>query len=220
MDGAGGEGDTEGHILQKVRTELGYAGRLVLSLDLHANFTRRMLEYADAVTAYQTFPHMDFRATGERAARLALQPGPFRRSVAKIAALMPPADSTHFAGNLCDMLGRARQLEREEGVVDVCILPVQPWMDIDEMGTSVVVTATSAEGVPQAALEDLARAWYDQRIALEDRLSVGSTFLRRPPNTHNDGPLVPTHAGGVSGGGSGGPCSDSQRSAAAQQPPV
>ena len=128
---ADGEDDPEGYLLEKVRTDLGYRGRVVLSLDLHANFTRRMLRYADAVTAYRTFPHMDFTATGERAARLALHPGPFTRAAAKVSALMPPTNSTHFEGHLCDLLTRARELERRrENVLDVCILPVQPWMDI------------------------------------------------------------------------------------------
>ncbi len=204
-----GEDDTEGHILEKVRTELGYAGRLVLSLDLHANFTRRMLEYADAVTAYQTFPHMDFRATGERAARLALQPGPFRRSVAKIAALMPPADSTHFAGNLCDMLGRARQLEREEGVVDVCILPVQPWMDIDEMGSSIVVTATGSGGL--SGLEALAREWYDQRHAWQSYLVDWPTILARLESRHRDGPWILNDAADATAGGSPGHSAEALR---------
>ena len=99
-----GEDDTEGHILEKVRTELGFDGLLVLSLDLHANFTRRMLQHADAVTAYQTFPHMDFRETGERAAKLALMGGPYRLAVAKIAALVPPTDSTHIEGHFADIL--------------------------------------------------------------------------------------------------------------------
>ena len=82
-----GEDDPEGHILEMLRTELGYRGKLVLSLDLHANLTRRMLQHADAVTAYRTYPHMDFTATGERAARLALHPGPLTRAAAKVAAL-------------------------------------------------------------------------------------------------------------------------------------
>ena len=160
---ADGEDDPEGYLLEKVRTDLGYRGRVVLSLDLHANFTRRMLQHADAVTAYRTFPHMDFTATGERAARLALHPGPFSRAAAKVSALMPPTDSTHFAGHLCDLLTRARELERQhENVLDVCILPVQPWMDIDEMGSSVVVTATG-DGVPLDELQKLADEWYAQR---------------------------------------------------------
>ncbi len=206
-----GEDDTEGHILEKVRTELGYYGRLVLSLDLHANFTRRMLEYADAVTAYRTFPHMDFSATGERAARLALHPGSFSRAVAKIAALVPPADSTHFEGNLCKIIARARQLEQEPGVIEVCSLPVQPWMDIDEMGTSVVVTATSADGVPQAALEDLARVWYDQRHAWKNRLSEWSIILKRLQNINHDGPWILTDAADATAGGSPGHSAEALR---------
>jgi microcystin degradation protein MlrC len=197
-----GEDDTEGHILEKVRTELGYSGRLVLSLDLHANFTRRMLEYADAVTAYRTFPHMDFSATGERAARLALHPGLFSRAVAKIAALMPPADSTHFEGNFCEIIDRARQLERETGVVEVCSLPVQPWMDIDEMGTSVVVTATSADGVPLTKLENLAQQWYDQRHAWKSRLTDWPTILTRLERVNKDGPWVLNDAADATAGGS------------------
>ena len=206
-----GEDDTEGHILEKVRTELGYSGRLVLSLYLHANFTRRMLEYADAVTAYRTFPHMDFRATGERAARLALHPGSFSRAVAKIAALVPPADSTHFEGNLCKIIDGARQLEQEPGVVEVCSLPVQPWMDVDEMGTSVVVTATSADGVPQAALEDLAQEWYDQRHAWKNRLTDWPTILTRLESINQDGPWVLTDAADATAGGSPGHSAEALR---------
>ena len=147
---ADGEDDPEGYLLEKVRTDLGYRGRVVLSLDLHANFTRRMLRHADAVTAYRTFPHMDFTATGERAAHLALHPGPFTRAAAKVSALMPPTNSTHFEGHLCDLLTRAHELERRhEDVLDVCILPVQPWMDIDELGSSVVVTATGGRRPPR-----------------------------------------------------------------------
>jgi microcystin degradation protein MlrC len=63
-----GEDDVEGNLLAMVREELGHRGLLVLSLDLHANVTRRMLTHADAVTAYRTMPHCDFVATGERAA--------------------------------------------------------------------------------------------------------------------------------------------------------
>lgn len=71
---ADSEDDPAGDFLEKVRTDLGYRGRVVLSLDLYANFIRRMLRHIDAGTAYRTFPHMAFTATGERTVRLALHP--------------------------------------------------------------------------------------------------------------------------------------------------
>jgi microcystin degradation protein MlrC len=197
-----GEDDTEGHILEKVRTELGYSGPLVLSLDLHANFTRRMLEHADAVTAYHTFPHMDFTATGERAARLALHGGPFTRAVAKIAALVPPPDSTHFEGHLADIIAAARELEKVDGVLDVCTLPVQPWMDIQEMGTALVVTA-AANTPPLAALEELAQQWYGQRHDWQNRLTDWRTIITRL-QSKNDEPWLLVDTADATAGGSPG----------------
>src|SRR5207244_1820748 len=40
------------------------------SLDLHANVTRAMVQHADGLVAYRTYPHVDMAETGARAARL------------------------------------------------------------------------------------------------------------------------------------------------------
>jgi microcystin degradation protein MlrC len=42
----------------------------VASLDLHANVTHAMIERADALVAYRTYPHVDMAETGARAARV------------------------------------------------------------------------------------------------------------------------------------------------------
>ena len=42
---------------------------LVVSLDLHANVTPEMVEHADALIAYRTYPHVDMADTGRAAAR-------------------------------------------------------------------------------------------------------------------------------------------------------
>jgi microcystin degradation protein MlrC len=78
---ATGEDDVEGALIEMVRTELAFTGRLVVSLDLHANVTRRMLSHADALTAYRTKPHTDFVETGRRAAHLLLDDRPKVRSL-------------------------------------------------------------------------------------------------------------------------------------------
>ena len=62
--------DGEGEILARVRKIVGPGVPLVASLDLHANVTRRMIELADGLVAYRTYPHVDMAATGERAAKL------------------------------------------------------------------------------------------------------------------------------------------------------
>ena len=62
--------DGEGELLKRLRTVVGKGVPVVGSLDLHANVTQLMLEKADALVAYRTYPHVDMAQTGERAAFL------------------------------------------------------------------------------------------------------------------------------------------------------
>jgi microcystin degradation protein MlrC len=62
--------DSEGELLMRLRAIVGPELPIVASLDLHANVTARMLEMADALVAYRTYPHVDMAATGELAATL------------------------------------------------------------------------------------------------------------------------------------------------------
>src|ERR1700744_2991254 len=61
--------DGEGEILARVRKAIGKDLPLVVSLDLHANVTPEMVEHADALIAYRTYPHVDMADTGRAAAR-------------------------------------------------------------------------------------------------------------------------------------------------------
>ena len=60
--------DGEGELLRRVRRVVGDALPVVASLDLHANVTPEMVEHADALIAYRTYPHVDMAETGARAA--------------------------------------------------------------------------------------------------------------------------------------------------------
>ncbi|MBW7896733.1 MAG: M81 family metallopeptidase [Opitutaceae bacterium] len=207
-----GEDDVEGDLLAMVRKELGFRGRLVVSLDLHANVTHRMVQHADAITAYRTFPHRDFAATGARAARLVLDGRPTVRTLVKIPALIPPTVTHDAHGHFQTMLAHARALEQTPGVLDVSLFPVQPWLDIEDVGTSVVVTCTdSSQG--QRVARELATAWWQQRGAWQPDLLDWTAIiaqLHRPsgPISHH-----PEHA-------VGGPTSASAAARAEAGPPL
>jgi microcystin degradation protein MlrC len=62
--------DCEGELLARLRAVLPPHTPIVASLDLHANVSAAMLEQADALVGYRTYPHVDMRATGARAAAL------------------------------------------------------------------------------------------------------------------------------------------------------
>jgi microcystin degradation protein MlrC len=61
--------DGEGEILRRVREVIGKDLPLVVSLDLHANVTPEMVEHADALIAYRTYPHVDMADTGRASAK-------------------------------------------------------------------------------------------------------------------------------------------------------
>jgi microcystin degradation protein MlrC len=61
--------DGEGELLARVRQVIGKDLPLVVSLDLHANVTPQMVEHADALIAYRTYPHVDMADTGRAAAK-------------------------------------------------------------------------------------------------------------------------------------------------------
>ena len=62
--------DSEGELIARIRAIVGDVVPIVGSLDLHANVTHRMLETADALVSYRTYPHIDMADTGRLAAKL------------------------------------------------------------------------------------------------------------------------------------------------------
>src|SRR6478672_10098980 len=70
---AADELDPEGWLLEATRAIVGEDVPIVVSLDLPGVLTERMLRHADAVVCYLTYPHVDMRETGRRAARLLMR---------------------------------------------------------------------------------------------------------------------------------------------------
>ena len=66
--------------LARVRDLIGPDRPLVVSLDYHANVSPLMASASDALVAYRTYPHVDQRARGLRAAGLARAGGDAARS--------------------------------------------------------------------------------------------------------------------------------------------
>ena len=202
---AEGEDDVDGNLLEMVRCDIGYSGYLVLSLDLHANMTPRMARHADAVTAYHTMPHMDFSETGRRAAKLAVSRTSNTRALATLKALLSPIDTNHFSGRFAAMLSKARAAEREDGIDDVALLPVQPWLDIADLRSTVVVSGHG--NAPARVATRLATEWYSQRHAWETPLLDWDTIRARldeaPPAARHEPWVLVDTADATTGGSEG-----------------
>jgi microcystin degradation protein MlrC len=64
--------DAEGLLLVRLRQLLGRHLPIVVTLDLHANVTEKMVAHADILVGYQTCPHEDAFDTGFKAAQYLL----------------------------------------------------------------------------------------------------------------------------------------------------
>ena len=62
--------DGEGEFLNRLRQRFGFDLPVSVSLDLHANITPEMFKFADLMTVYRTYPHIDMAETGYRAGKL------------------------------------------------------------------------------------------------------------------------------------------------------
>ncbi len=147
---AEGHWDVEGELLERIRRQLGPAIPLVATLDLHANITERMVANADTLVLYHTAPHVDVFETGERAAgvlrRLLVNGERPITAFQKIPASMPAekANTQLAEGMSADFRRRLAAWEQRPEILSAGLATVQPWLDIPEFGSAVLVTTTAA----------------------------------------------------------------------------
>jgi microcystin degradation protein MlrC len=148
---ADGTPDVEGEILRVVREVIGTAVPLVATLDLHANVTASMVRHADALVLYHTAPHIDVFETGCRAAsvlRRILIEGARPVTAFQKLPLVVPAERAHTqdpASVSHAFRLRLQALESDPRILSAGLATVQPWLDIPELGSSVLV-CTDADG--------------------------------------------------------------------------
>jgi microcystin degradation protein MlrC len=62
--------DGEGELLRRLRAIVGPDLPIAATLDLHAMVTPAMVDQAQILVSYKTYPHVDMRETGRHAGRL------------------------------------------------------------------------------------------------------------------------------------------------------
>ncbi len=167
------EEDVCGLILETLRAQVGPGCIISASFDLHANITDRIQRNADFICGYQTYPHVDLYETGSRAARLLLDSllGRIHARTYRttIPMIVPAGAYTNLRGFFGELLGRAHGMVREGRILDFSIFQAQPWLDVHEIGAS-IVTIGEDEGQAKACAMDLAQSLFENREAFRQRL--------------------------------------------------
>jgi microcystin degradation protein MlrC len=149
--------DAEGEILARVRAVIGPRVRLVASLDFHANISRRMVDGADALTIYRTYPHVDMADTGARAAEALMQlvGGVIAHKAHRQGDYLVPLHlgGTEFEPNR-GIFRRLKELAPTSLSADVAL--GFPPSDVPDAGPSILAYAATQDGA-QHIVDELCR---------------------------------------------------------------
>jgi microcystin degradation protein MlrC len=174
---ADGVPDVEGELLAAVRCLIGPTVPLVVTLDLHANVTRRMVEAADALVLYHTAPHVDVFETGQRGTavlRRLLVDGAQPITAFQKLPLVVPAECANTQDPVSVSYGfreQLQQLEADARILAAGLATVQPWLDVPELGSAVVVVADQdAEQARFSCCQLAADVWRQRRLYLPQLL--------------------------------------------------
>lgn len=160
--------DGEGELLRRLRDVVGPELPIAVTLDLHAMVTPAMVERAQILVSYKTYPHIDMRETGRHAGQLldAAMRGAVRPRT--LRAHRPMLDEAN-AGRTdvpetAALYTRAAAHEAEPGILAVSVNAGFSEADITEMGPTVLVTFDrGAEARAREIAEGLADTIWNQR---------------------------------------------------------
>lgn len=161
--------DAEGELIARLQAVLPPHTPIGISLDLHGHITPEMLRPDVFYIGYREYPHIDIYETGARVAALMLDVLAGRRkpvmALAKRPMIISPVNGRTTEGPLFEVAQAARTLETG-AVLHCSIFPVQPWLDVADMGFAALVCADANQAAAQRAADTLADMTFARREAL------------------------------------------------------
>lgn len=169
-----GLGSVDGDLIAAARAVVGPAIPIVATLDCHAHVTAEMVANADALAAWETYPHRDTYTTGQRGARLLLRTldGSTRprMAMAKVPVIVGGFMGSTDDGPFAEFMRRTKSLESQPGVLSTSAFLVQPQLDLPGMGGGALVVTDGDAARAEREAVALARYYWDLRFELEPRI--------------------------------------------------
>ena len=164
------EMDPEGRALDRIRSELGHIP-IVTSFDLHGILTDRLIYASDTLVAFHTYPHVDMYETGKRAARnlVRLLRNEVKPSVARVQLpmLVRGDELITETGLFGQAIRTCQEFEASEGGLSAAIFIGNPFTDVPDLRTNVIVTTDNDPVRAKEVAESIARFMWNQRDHLQ-----------------------------------------------------
>jgi microcystin degradation protein MlrC len=152
--------DAEGELLRRARAILGPDVPIAASLDPHCNLTAAMVQHADVLTPYRTYPHVDMRETGARAMRLLMariaRGKPFAKAFRQIDYLIPITSQCTLVAPMAEVMAAREAIAQKLGATELGLCYGFPYADFADCGCALVAYG-EAQAAADAAADALAR---------------------------------------------------------------
>ena len=182
--------DAEGELLRRARAILGPDVPIATSLDPHCNLTMAMVERADVLAPFRTYPHVDMKEAGARAVELLLarirHGKPFAKAYRQLDFLIPITSQCTLVPPMADVFAARAAIQAEFGVRELALAFGFPYADFADCGCAVAAfadTQEAADAAAEALLQELKRRETDfaqpilpakESVAEAIRLSAGA----------------------------------------------
>jgi microcystin degradation protein MlrC len=169
--------DGEGELLERLRGVLGVDTPIVVTLDLHANVTKKMADNASALIAFRTYPHIDMYERAWQGAELLEKAMHGTIKPRTIIARRPMIHGLDWGrtqkGPMTELITRGESLEHAGDVLAVSICAGFALANIRDVGPSVTVTIDELGGVPSGPpAQEIAETFMDYAWQTRDYTSI------------------------------------------------
>jgi microcystin degradation protein MlrC len=152
--------DAEGELLRSARAILGPDVPITASLDPHCNLTAAMVQHADALTPFRTYPHVDMREAGARAIGLLLQRirlgRPFAKAFRQLDYLIPITGQCTLVPPMSEAMAARASLASRTEVAELALCFGFPYADFADCGAAIAAFGPDPGRTEAAANEMLA----------------------------------------------------------------
>jgi microcystin degradation protein MlrC len=157
----------DAEVLYRIRKTIGPKVPIVITLDSHANVSPPLLKGIQGLVGYRTYPHVDMADAGRKAARLLIEV--LTRPVFPqlywlgVPLLAPPQCATTDRPPIQDLLERLDRELPHALVMSSSLFYVQPWLDMEDVNSSLVVVARAACPEIPSTMSSIAAELWDRR---------------------------------------------------------
>lgn len=195
--------DAEGELLRRIR-DIAPDLPIAVALDFHSNFSSALVDNATMIAGYRTYPHIDIRDTGERAARAILDvydgksiPVLHWRSLPMLTHML---EQTPSRQPMKDIMDRAAQAEDSGEVICASVFGGFPLADIPHVGLAIVVADESGSDAGTKLLDELTGlAWQRRADFVHHTQPLAQSIT--DAKTMTDGPILLADHGDNTGAG-------------------